>query len=160
MSAAARIAIVVLVLVVAVAGFVVLRPDDDDGSGSSASTTTAPVAAQTAPVQNGARGATGQALRAARPRSRPAAPPVPEIVVRAGAPVGGVEEIELRKGERIRFTVVADAPDEVHLHGYDVEQPAAPGRPARFDVPAELEGIFEVELHHSGAQIASVTVEP
>lgn len=158
MSAAQRILIVVLVIVVAAVGFVVLAPEDEDaGSGA---TGTAPSATTDGGARTGAAGAALGAARRRAARPRPAAPPVPEIAVRGGEPDGGIRELTLRKGERIRFTVVSDAPDDVHLHGYDVELPVAPGRPARFDVPAEIEGIFEAELHHSGAQIASVTVEP
>lgn len=155
MSTAQRIAIVVLVVAVAVVGFVVLQPDDDSGS----ATGTTSVA--TTPSGGAQAGATVTRSRTTTaPRPRPAAPPVPRIVVSGGEPVGGVREIGVRKGETIRFTVVSDAPDDVHLHGYDVERPVAPGRPARFAVPADIEGIFQAELHHSGAQIAAVTVEP
>jgi hypothetical protein len=151
-SSAQRIVVLVLVVVVAAIGFVVLKPDDDSDSGSPGTGTTA-APATTAPAGTGAR-------RAARARPRPAAPPVPEIVVRGGEPVGGVKKIELHKGDTIRFTVVSDQPDHVHLHGYDVEKHVAPGEPARFAVPADIEGIFEAELHSDDTQIASITVEP
>jgi hypothetical protein len=152
-----RIVIVLAVLVVAVAGFVVLQPDDDDGG----PTATAPAA--TAPAASGTDADGGAtATQPAQPRraARPRRPSEPRIVVRGGEPVGGIQEIELRKGQTLRFTVVADAVDEVHLHGYDVALPVAPGRPARFGLPADIEGIFEVELHDAGGQIASVTVQP
>ena len=37
---------------------------------------------------------------------------------------------------------------------------AGPGGTAEFDFPADLEGVFEVELHHSGEQIAELTINP
>lgn len=74
--------------------------------------------------------------------------------------MGGVQTLRFRSGDRIRFEVVSDAPDEVHLHVYDIELPVGPGRPARFSTPATVEGIFEVELHGDHTQIASVVVEP
>lgn len=87
-------------------------------------------------------------------------PAVPVVRVRGGEPVGGVQEIEVRTGDRIRFRVVADADDEVHLHGYDIEAAVGPGRPATFDVGATIEGRFEVELHGTGTEIAQVDVTP
>lgn len=156
MPVAQRIAIVVLVLVVAVGGFLLLRPDDDGDGGATTAAATAPAPAAT----DADAGAAAPAATQPRPAPRPRRPAVPRIVVRGGEPVGGIEEIELRKGQPLRFTVVADAPDEVHLHGYDVARPVAPGRPARFALTADIEGIFEVELHHGGGQIASVVVQP
>jgi hypothetical protein len=80
--------------------------------------------------------------------------------VRGLQPVGGVTRLTFRKGDTIRFTVVSDQPEEIHFHGYDIAKDVAPGRPVTFAVPAEIEGIFEAELEHSGTQIASITVEP
>jgi hypothetical protein len=82
------------------------------------------------------------------------------IRVKNGQPVGEVKTIELHKGDRIRFRVIADAADAVHLHGYDVEKELVAGKPTTFDLPASIEGRFEVELHHSGAQIARIDVNP
>jgi hypothetical protein len=48
----------------------------------------------------------------------------------------------------------------VHLHGYDIERPVGPGEPATLRFRADLEGIFEMELHGSGTQIAELEVRP
>jgi len=85
---------------------------------------------------------------------------IPTIEVVGGKPKGGVTELEFAKGDDIRFAVTSDSADEVHVHGYDVEGEVGPGDTAEFDFPADLEGVFEVELHHSGAQIAELTIEP
>src|SRR4051812_5414760 len=47
--------------------------------------------------------------KGAQPQRTP--PAVVTIRVRNGQPVGGVKEIELHKGDRIRFRVIADAAD-------------------------------------------------
>ena len=47
----------------------------------------------------------------------------------------------------MRIVVTADAPDEIHLHGYDITKNAAAGTPARFSFTANLEGVFEIESH-------------
>jgi hypothetical protein len=79
--------------------------------------------------------------------------------------VGGVKRIEAAKGDTVRFVVTADAADEIHLHGYDLYRDVAPGKPARFVVKADIEGVFDIESHeaeHSGkdALIAKLVVEP
>jgi hypothetical protein len=85
---------------------------------------------------------------------------VPTIVVRAGEPVGDVKELEYDAGDRIRFRVSSDRADEVHVHGYDVEEEIPAGGTATLSFPADIEGIFEVELHESEAQIAELRVNP
>lgn len=82
------------------------------------------------------------------------------IVVRGGEPVGGVEELEYDAGEQVRFRVRSDVADEVHVHGYDVEEEIPAGGTASLSFPADIEGIFEVELHESEAQIAELRVNP
>jgi plastocyanin len=82
------------------------------------------------------------------------------VLVRGGQPVGGVQKIEVKSGDRVRFVVRADAPEEVHVHGYDIAKDVSPGQPARFDFVADLEGIFEAELENSSVQIIQLVVEP
>lgn len=154
MNGTQRVLVIVGLVVVAALGFVVLKATDDSSSDNqpsnpSVSSSSSPAASETTPA--GAR-------RAAPARA--AVPAVPRIVVRDLEPVDGIKELVYRKGDTIRFVVESDQPEEVHLHGYDVSMDVAPGQPARFAVPAKIEGIFEAELEHSGTEIASITVEP
>jgi hypothetical protein len=87
-------------------------------------------------------------------------PAIPTIVVRNGEPVGGVQELEYSAGDQIRFRVSSNQADEVHVHGYDVEEEIPAGGSAMLSFPAEIEGIFEVELHGSETQIAELRVNP
>jgi len=87
-------------------------------------------------------------------------PTAPVIDVVDGEPKGGVADLEFEKGDQIVFEVSSDAADEVHVHGYDVEEEVPAGGTAQFDFPADLEGVFEVELHDSETQIAELTVNP
>jgi len=95
-----------------------------------------------------------------------APPPAPrEIVLRDHEARGGVQRIEVATGEQIELVVSSDAPDEIHLHGYDLTRDVGPGEPARFSVKADIEGIFEVESHEAEDQgkealVARVVVEP
>jgi hypothetical protein len=85
---------------------------------------------------------------------------VPTIVVKNGAPEGGVRSLTYIKGDQIRFQVDSDASDEVHIHGYDLSEDVEAGGSVRFDFPADLEGVFEVELEGRKAQIAELRVSP
>lgn len=87
-------------------------------------------------------------------------PRVPTIVVRGGEPVGGVRELEHEAGERVRFRVRSDVADHVHVHGYDLMKDVPAGGAVAFSFPADIEGIFEIELEERGAQIAELRVAP
>ncbi len=132
MSVSTRIAVVAAVRVSAVAGFWIARPQQAQS----------PVAPATpAPA-------------------RPAPPPVHTVRVRGGQPVGGIKQVSLRSGERARLRVVSDQADEIHVHGYDITRALPASRPVTLVFPARLEGVFEVELHGTGTQIAELTVSP
>jgi hypothetical protein len=87
-------------------------------------------------------------------------PEVTTIRVRNGRPVGGVKELEVDKGDVVRFQVTADVSEEVHVHGYDLFEDVRPGRPARFRFEADIDGIFEIELEGTHTHIAELRVEP
>jgi hypothetical protein len=151
LSGAGRWGIALAALVILVVAFVVLRGGSDDEPAGQASQTTT---ATTSPQQTQTQTLDQQQA------PEPAAPLVATIRVRGGEPVGGLKTLEYRKGQRIRFVVVADQDDEAHFHGYDIEKPVGPGIRARFVEMATIEGRFEVELHHSGTQIARIDVVP
>jgi hypothetical protein len=76
------------------------------------------------------------------------------IRLRDGAPVGGVRELTYAKGDRIRLEVRLDEPQEdVHIHGYEVER-LNPSGTIRFDFPAGLDGLFELEAHGPSGDVA------
>jgi len=87
---------------------------------------------------------------------------VPTIVVdKQGKPVGGIADLTYKKGDRIHFKVEVPFEEEIHLHGYDVakEVPKGGGT-VTYDLPAEIEGVFEAELEGRGEQILELKVEP
>jgi hypothetical protein len=87
---------------------------------------------------------------------------VPTVVVdKEGHPVGGIQELVYKKGDRIHFKVEVPFEEEVHLHGYDVakEVPKGGGT-VTYDLPAEIEGVFEAELEGHKEQIIELKVEP
>jgi hypothetical protein len=85
---------------------------------------------------------------------------VPVITVKGGQPVGGVQELTFESGAVIRFAVRSDLADEAHLHGYDVSKPVEPGGSETFELPADIEGVFELELEERGVPIAEISVVP
>ncbi|MEA2315963.1 MAG: hypothetical protein QOD44_152 [Solirubrobacteraceae bacterium] len=95
---------------------------------------------------------------ASTPATTPA--PVPTIRVAGGQPQGGVKTLSFKKGDRIRFKVVSDVADEIHVHGYDVKKDVTAGGTVQFSFPATIEGRFEVELEQAHTQIAQLEVTP
>ena len=92
--------------------------------------------------------------------SAPSGPQQAAIDIRAGAPVGGIQRIQVKKGASVTITVSSDAPHPIHLHGYDVLKHAAPGKPAVFRFRATIDGRFRIEEEDSGTQVGSLEVLP
>ncbi len=87
-------------------------------------------------------------------------PPITTIVIRNGKPVGGIAQLTYDEGEQVRFKVVSDVGDEVHMHGYDIGKDVKAGGSVKFDFPATIEGVFEAELEDRQEQILELTVNP
>lgn len=85
---------------------------------------------------------------------------VKKVVVENGKPVGGIQELEYSAGDEVAFSVESDVADEVHVHGYDLMKDVPAGGTVSFSFPAEIEGIFEVELEGRTEQIAEIRVNP
>ncbi len=161
MTRQGRIGLLGLAAVIAVVVFVLARPEEgsdkaDDPSGIAGQATPAP--GEDRPTASGEDPPTATAESALPP-------PPTEIRLEGGEVQGGVQRIEAKAGDTVRFVVISDTPDDIHLHGYDIEKEAAPGRPARFEVEADLEGAFEIESHvaEDGGReplIARLVVEP
>jgi hypothetical protein len=88
---------------------------------------------------------------------------VPTIVLDAnGDPVGGEQSLKVTSGDRVRFKVKSGRQGHVHVHGYDYLKPIKAGGTVTFDFAANLQGVFEVELHRAGGEnsIGTLSVEP
>jgi len=139
-SRTARLGVLAGVIVAAVVLFIVLQSNDnDDGNGSTTVSATT-----TGTVTN-------------------AAPPVDVLTVRDGQPVGGVRTLTYDMGDEVMLEVRLNTPaEEVHVHGYEIAKPAEQS-PVRLSFPADLDGIFEIELHSldgSEEQIGELRVNP
>lgn len=160
MSNIQRYALLGLAAAVLVVGFFVFRDAGDDSGGASTVTEAITEPRETTPDDTVPREAPAATTEAEPEQVEPAKPAVPTIRVRGGEPVGGVETLEYAKGDEVDFRVRSDAADDIHVHGYDLERSIAAGGTVRFRFAATIEGRFEVELHHSGAQIAELEVQP
>jgi FtsP/CotA-like multicopper oxidase with cupredoxin domain len=149
-SRSQRLGLVVLAVVIAVAAFLIARPSNDEDE--SAGTGSRPAQTETGDAGT-------------RTEREPQPPQVARIVLRGGAPRGGVRTIRASTGETVQIVVASDAPDEIHVHGYDITRMPEPGRPARFRFTADVEGVFEIESHvaeDAGREplVARLVVEP
>lgn len=145
MQRSQRIGLLVAAAVVAVVAVIVLSSGDDDDSSDSGTT------AQTTATTTGGTTTT------------PAPPPEPEvttIVVKDGKSVGGVQDIEVDKGDDLEFRVKSDADHEIHLHGYDIEKEVAADGQVTFKLTADIDGLFEIEIEDLKEQIAELRVNP
>jgi FtsP/CotA-like multicopper oxidase with cupredoxin domain len=153
-SNGARIGLLVGTIAALVLAFVLLSPgDDDEPDTATAPTATVPAMAPASPGDDPAQTTTDV--------TPPPAPAFETIRIRDAKPVGGVQTVAVKQGDRVRIRVTSpDTSDEIHLHGYDKYADVAPGRAARFSFEANAEGIFEIELHGTGTQIGKLVVEP
>ena len=140
MGRSQRIGLLVAAVVVVVVAIVLIGGGDDDDSSSTDNT------AQTT--------STGGSTK------KPAAPEVPTITIKDGKPVGGEQEIEVDKGDTIQFKVKSDADHEIHMHGYDIAKDVEAGGTVSYNVPADIDGIFEIEIEDLKEPIAELRVNP
>jgi hypothetical protein len=142
-STGARVGLLVVLVAAAVVLFVVLSGgDDDDGGGSTSATT--------------------ETTSTGGSESTPA--PQPEmlvITVKDDQAVGGVQSLDVSKGDQVRFQVKSvNVADEVHVHGYDLSEEVEPGGTVTFSFAADIDGVFEAELEGAHQQILELRVNP
>ena len=140
MKTGTRWAVLGLVVVVAVVAFVIAQ----SGGGSSSRSKTTQAQAP----------ATGTAVKSTT------TPAAKVIVVRNVKPVGGVQDITVKKGDQVRFTVKSDSAQEIHVHGYDFHKNVPKNGSVSFSFPAKIDGGFVIELEGPGQQIAALKVQP
>jgi hypothetical protein len=150
-----RLAIVIGAIVVLVVAYVVISGGSDDGKKD----TTQPAAAQPSSTQSTDTSATDTSTTGTA--TEPAAPPAPPTVRVVNAkPQGGVKKLNFDKGDQIRFRIVSDTADEIHVHGYDLMKDVPKGGSVTFSFKGSIDGRFVVELEDHGEQIAELDVQP
>jgi hypothetical protein len=148
MTRGTRLAFLGAALVVVIVAIVITTSgggsESDDGNGQLGQT------AETGP--------TGSTQKQSKPKRTE--PEITRIRVVNGEAAGGIARINVHKGDRVRFAVMSDVADEVHVHGYDYSKDVAAGGRVKFNFKANIAGRFEIELESREEQIATLKVEP
>ena len=66
--------------------------------------------------------------------------------------------VEVDRDSQVRLLVTSDVDDELHVHGFDIEEPLEAGRTTTVELVADQSGIFEVETHESGLELLQLEV--
>jgi heme/copper-type cytochrome/quinol oxidase subunit 2 len=140
------LAIAAVIAVVAVVILTTAGSGDDEQEATPAQATATPTATDTAAPD---------ATATETPEPTPTPKPAPPLVTR-----GKVTKLRFEQGEQVRFRVRSDVADHVHVHGYDLMKDVTPGKTITFSFPAEITGIFEIELEDRGEEIAQLRVDP
>jgi hypothetical protein len=146
-SQGSRAALILAAIAVLVGGFILANGSGDDNKSSSTAQATTATTPNDFPPPPGTT-------------TTPTAPPVTTIRIVGGKPQGGVAKLEFKKGDTIRFRVVSDVSDEIHVHGYDLMKDVKAGGSVTFDFSAKIDGRFVVELEGAGEEIAQLEVTP
>jgi type IV secretory pathway VirB10-like protein len=143
------LAIAALIAVVAVFVLADSSEDDDTTPEQSAATATPTPTPEETPADPDA-----EETPTPTPTPEPTPPPPPLLTS------GGVTELEFDQGDTVRFRVRSSTPEEIHVHGYNITRDIPADKTVNVSFPAELTGIWEIEFHNSGKQIAELRVEP
>jgi hypothetical protein len=148
MSRAQRLSFLGIAAVIAVVAVILLAGGGDEtgDSGKSASSDATRTATATATA-----GETAEATATATPKPKPKPP-----LLQAGKE----KALTFKEGETVRFRVVNDEAEEVHIHGYDIKRELEPGKTETVSFKATITGIFEIELEGSGTLLAQLKVVP
>jgi hypothetical protein len=147
LSGLQRLALIAAAIAVLVVAYVLISGGSDDDKDKAATQTTQSAASTTS-------------TQSTSTEETPAAPTVPTVRVVDAKPEGGVEKLTFKKGDQVRFKVVSDTADEIHVHGYDLMKDVEKGGSVSFSFKGSIDGRFVVELEDHGQQIAELDVTP
>jgi plastocyanin len=89
----------------------------------------------------------------------PAAPVVEiNVSVRDGEVTPKPHRVDVTQGATVRLQVTSDVDDELHVHGFDVEEPLEAGRTTTVELTADQPGVFEVETHETELELLQLEV--
>jgi hypothetical protein len=81
-----------------------------------------------------------------------------ELTVAGGQVAGGVKHVQVDVGKSVTIRITSDVAEELHLHGYDLKRDLTPGSPVELTFTADIPGVFDIELEHSGLKVADLQV--
>ena len=152
MSRGQRLTFLGIAAVIAVVAVVLLAGgggDDTDEASNSAATATA------TPSETAATGGAAAEEETPTPTPTPKPKPKPPLLK-----AGSEKALNFEQGETVRFRVVHDEAEEVHVHGYDISKELQPGEIETVSFKATIPGIFEIELERSHTLLAQLKVVP
>ncbi len=66
--------------------------------------------------------------------------------------------VDVPLGSQVRLQVTSDVDDELHVHGFDIEEPLEAGRTTMVEFTADQQGVFEVETHDTELELLQLAV--
>ena len=67
-------------------------------------------------------------------------------------------QVDLPVGQTLTLVVTSDHDDQLHAHGFEVEEDIKAGVPATIALTGKDPGVYEVELHHPALTLLTVAV--
>jgi len=67
-------------------------------------------------------------------------------------------QVDLPVGQTLTLVVTSDHDDQLHAHGFEVEEDIKAGVPATIALTGKDTGVYEVELHHPALTLLTVAV--
>lgn len=138
--------------------------DSDSGSDTTVATTVATTTPTTAattsapPTTSGDTTSTTAATTTVPATDAPATGDSVEIIIDVDDPAQVGKTWPVGLGQTVVLRLLSDTDQEYHVHGYDIEAPAAAGVEATIEFTADQAGDFEVESHTTDAVLAILQV--
>ena len=80
------------------------------------------------------------------------------VAVSDGKVTPAPHRVDVPLGSQVRLLVTSDVDDEVHVHGFDVEEELVAGRTTTIELSADQPGLYEVETHERDLQLLQLEV--
>jgi len=80
--------------------------------------------------------------------------------VAGGKLMGGPRVIRLKRNAAVVLTVLSDTPDELHVHGYNLELKLLPNQATTLSFVAKHTGRFTFELHEAHTELGAFEIYP
>jgi heme/copper-type cytochrome/quinol oxidase subunit 2 len=80
------------------------------------------------------------------------------VSVRDGKVTPKPHTVDVPIGSEVNLQVTSDVDDEVHVHGFDVEEPLEAGHTTTITLHADEKGVYEVETHETELQLLQLEV--
>ncbi len=126
--------------------------------GEAVPVTSPPTQATSEPNSTPSPTTTASATATARPSSPTAAGRWLSVTVTGRKVTPAPATIDLKVGETLTVTITSDHDDELHAHGFEVEEALKAGVPSTITLKGTEPGVFEVETHHPALRLFQVAV--